>query len=121
MATEAQKQGIVLGKRYRVAGPRANGAGYINASGGCVQGSTVELQEDDNTSLPFFNRLNDDGSIAYKRCCINIEDTQLELIEEPKAEPAAVHVSLNGNSTTIVVQRNLTPDEVSAVLKAINQ
>jgi len=45
---------------------------------------------------------------------------ELESAEAP-VEPVAVHINLNGNSTTIVVQRNLTADEVAAVLKAINQ
>jgi hypothetical protein len=43
---------------------------------------------------------------------------QLEEIEAPVVESVDVHVSINPNSTTIVIQRRLSLDEVKAALKA---
>lgn len=46
--------------------------------------------------------------------------SMLEEIEVPVVEPVHAHVSLNANSTTIVIQKRLTVDEMHAVLTAAN-
>ena len=97
------------------------------ASAGIVVGTLVQLREDDGTELPYFWILDSNGelnTISHNlRGVINITKVKLVPLEpEVEAEPAelpAVHISLNGNSTTIVIQKRLTPDEIHAVLAEV--
>lgn len=104
MKTPAQEAGFVVGGKYRTKDTSWVGGGHV-----------VTFVEDDGSECPMFRGPSTRNGVGFYEAL-----SKLEPVEEPKVDPAAVHVSLNGNSTTIVVQRNLTADEVAAVLKAIN-
>lgn len=109
MTTPAQRAGIVAGKHYKVSSDQKH-----------VDGGVYELDRDDGTELPYFRLVPGFKGKQDERACVWVNgESNTVLTDVTNAEAAAVHVSLNGNSTTIVVQRNLTSDEVAAVLKAI--
>lgn len=119
--TPAANKGIVLGKTFRVASIDKEGG----ASAGIRVGTFVQLRQDDGTELPYFWILSEDGELDTlnhnRRGVINITKVKLVPKDEPEvpAELPAVHISLNGNSTTIVIQKRLTPDEMHAVLAEV--
>lgn len=114
--TPAEAAGLVLGKTYVVGDTDDESP---------VKGTLLRFKKDDRSSVPLFEIVDQLGNV--------ISDHQYEgihnLVKGPDGKPLAVEdekeaapvqINLNGNSTTIVVQRNLTPEQVAAVLKAIN-
>jgi hypothetical protein len=114
MGTPVQEKGIVYGKTYRV-------GNRVDASAGGVRiktGSLVVLNEDDGTHLPYFDYVNESGKVLYSRGVVDIYKTDLIAVDADDVDPVDVHVDLNLQSTSIVIQKRLTLDQVAAVLKA---
>lgn len=109
--TIASDLGIVIGKKYRVVGPRPGCE--LGSNGRDMVGKIVTLDEDDETSLPFFN------SDTRNKFCMNVEYTLLEEVVDAPADPVNYNVSIVDNNTTIVLQKRLSVEEVHAFLKAV--
>lgn len=109
--TPAQRAGIVMGKKYKVHAPaiaHAHGGIYV-------------LSRDDGTTLPYFELAEGYTGPQDQRACVYVDGTDgatLTEVTEVAEEPTDFHVSLNPASTTIVIQKRLTMDELQAVLKA---
>jgi len=125
--TVASDKGILRDVVYRVDGHVSGGS--LDASYEVKVGDLVVLVDDDDTSTPYFNVVGKDGKVLERRAVISVVNTKLtayispeesdEKVEVIYADPLNYNVSICNGSTTIVIQKRLSMDEVHAVLKAI--
>lgn len=109
--TPAQRNGIVHGKKYRVTATRDH-----------IDGKIVVLDEDDDSSYPYFRVVNADGSLETERVCIDVtgDDPDEKLTPlEGDGEPLSYKIDVANAATTIIVNRALNTAKVKAILDII--
>lgn len=113
MSTPAQDRGIVLGKEYVIGTINGDAASItINA------GDIVRLNEDDETDIPAFDKLDKNGKVSRPRFFMDLNRvTMRERYAEPVKAPA-YGVYAHSGSTTFTIARELTAEEVAAILTA---
>lgn len=108
---------LVAGKKYKLQADSDGGYGWF------IPGSIIEIV--DPNGLSAIGPAKEDGIDLNKG--VNkgepvqgyVSPLRLREIPEPAPEaPADYHVSVNPNSTTIVIQKRLSIEEIQAVLKA---
>lgn len=108
--TIASDNGFVVGRKYKL----------IDSYQKRLIGAIFVFDEDDGSAIPYFYGIVN-GEIDYDsgRYCFNVDGDEDKFEAAEKDCPAIdYHVSVNPNSTTIVIQKRLTIEEVQAVIQA---
>lgn len=118
--TPAETNGIVAGKTYRIVGPKKSGD-RLDAGSNVVIGDFVQIDEDDDSEIPYFRKVDVDGArVGSCRTCINVDTTNFRDVTSavaPVTAPA-FGVYVHSGSTTFTIDRELTATQIAAVLAA---